>query len=161
MPFMRQINPLFWMIALGFLPFLPTGKAQTPNEIQPHIPDTPAGRILSRWIEAHNRGEEASLRSFVERAYSPSLLAKVDVESHLEFYLNAVPMFGKLKQMPYRIIVNEPRTLIVELLNATLKGPEQLTAENRVLVEIDMDPDHPEYLARGLGLGSVACAQRK
>ena len=41
------------------------------------IPDTPAGRQLSAWLAAFNRGERDSLRAFYEQHY-PSAVGRVD-----------------------------------------------------------------------------------
>ena len=48
-----------------------------PNLSRAQIPDTPAGRQLSAWLAAFNRGDRDSLRAFYERHY-PAGTSRVD-----------------------------------------------------------------------------------
>jgi len=157
---LTQNRPYRWFPVLLVSLFLPL-LAQPADGKKVAIPETHAGAVLSAWLAAHNRGEEQALRAFVTGHYTPDLLAKIDLEAHVGFYREAVPMFGRLAVRPHRVTVSEKHRLVVQLLQQDLTGPDRLSPENIVVVEIDMDPDHPSRMARGLGLGSLACMARR
>ncbi len=140
----------------------PTISAVRPADAPPpRIPETPAGRLLASWLEAHNRGDGSSLETWLRRSFSDTRLANMNVDRALAWYLESTRMFGKLAEKPYHVVEDEPHRLVVWFLDAELEETANPDPTKVIVVEVDVDPDDPAHLARGLGLGSLACELRE
>ena len=100
----------------------PTISAVRPADAPPpRIPETPAGRLLASWLEAHNRGDGSSLETWLRRSFSDTRLANMNVDRALAWYLESTRMFGKLAEKPYHVVEDEPHRLVVWFLDAELE----------------------------------------
>lgn len=132
-------------------------------QAQSQIPNTPAGKILQKWLVAHNTANHAYLQNFV-KAYHPQ--AKIHsakyVKAHTDFYLEATKMFGKLETTPYKIVKSQAHHLEVQFLKSSIQNRwKKTSAEHIVMVKVDINPKKPQQLARGLGMGALICYQKK
>ena len=126
------------------------------------MPSTAAGRHLEAWVVAHNSGHPSSLETWIRSAYSPEKLKSLDLEAQVQFYSAVVGDFPKIHPKPYEVVIDKEHRAVIQFLDAELPLGVQDPDPTRVLVvEIDVDPAHPEYLARGLGLGALICETKK
>jgi hypothetical protein len=123
------------------------------------IPHTPAGELLQTWIVAHNKRSAASLRHWLRTSLNPTV-SDAEVDKRLGWYVDAIDMFGPLSQEPLAVVEDAPNRLLVHLVRSDLGPRERLDPLNIVVVELDVDVNDPRYLARGLGLGALACEAR-
>jgi hypothetical protein len=124
------------------------------------IPRSPAGDLLQSWIEAHNDATAEALRHWLRASLNPSI-SDAEVEKRLGWYIEATQMFGPLSSQPLAVVEEEPHRLLVHLVRSDMGPRQRLDPLNIVVVELDVDQDDPRYLARGLGLASLACAARE
>jgi hypothetical protein len=122
------------------------------------LPDTPPGRLVHAWIDAHNAGDEVALAAWIEASYAPALLERVDVGEHVAFYQNIVVDFGKLSPVPLAILESSAQRLVVHLRPIEVFHPDPLTT---LVVELEVAPEDPAHVARALGLGALACENKK
>jgi hypothetical protein len=120
------------------------------------IPESPAGDLLQSWIQAHNAASAEALRHWLRASLNPAI-SDTDVDKRLDWYVAATRMFGPLSNQPLAILENEPHRLLVHLVRSDMGPRERLDPLNIVVVELDVDAQNPRYLARGLGLGALAC----
>lgn len=125
------------------------------------IPETAPGALLQDWVRAHNDGTPATLTAWVEKSYGPKLLARVDLEKHVAWYVEAVEMFGPLRPQPVRIERSSAETIIAHFQRADAPGDGVPDPNDIVVVELDVDPEDVRYLRRGLGLATLACEIRE
>ncbi len=132
-------------------------------QAQSSIPDSPAGKMLNKWLVAHNTGAVQALRQFVQTSHTQAFVQnKKKVAAHTRFYNVVRKDFGNLETTPYKFIVNQPHKLEVYLLKNNIANQwQQVKPENILVVKIDIDPKNPQHLARGIGLGSLICYQKK
>ena len=136
----------------------PTFSALRPADAPPaRIPETSAGRLLTAWLQAHNQADGPHLEAWLRRSFSAERLDEMDVAKSLAWYVESARMFGVLAEEPYHVVEDEPHRLVVWILGAELDVAANPDPTRVIVVEIDMDPDDQERLARGLGLGSLAC----
>ena len=124
------------------------------------IPRSPAGDLLEASIIAHNHKSADALRHWLRMSLNPSI-SDADVDKRLGWYVEAIEMFGPLSQEPLAVVEDEPHRLLVHLVRTDMGPRERFDPLNIVVVELDVDDDNPRYLARGLGLASLACEARK
>jgi len=140
----------------------PATSALRPADAKPaRIPATPAGRMLASWLAAHNSGDRAMLERWLRRSFSEERLAPQSFRRSLDWYVESAEMFGELAERPYHIVEDEPHRLVAWFLEAGLEETVDPDPTRVIVVEIDIDPDDPVHLARGLGLGSLACELRE
>ncbi len=125
------------------------------------IPRTKAGEVLKSWLKAHNQADQKSLKSWMNKSFSPKLLKKMDFDKHLAWYVECTKMFGKLDETPHKIVENKPNRLVVQFISVDLVGKKKLDPTKVIIIKVDMDPDKPQFLAKGLGVGPLACEKRK
>lgn len=145
-------------LGLGILIAAAASHASPPGGGEQAIPDTPAGRLLASWLAVHNGADEAAIAAWMRASFSPAMLDKMSFGDHLAFYREATAMFGRLHPRPHKIVERAPHRLVVQLLSVEVVGDPEPDPTQVILVEVDVDPDDPRFLARGLGLGSLACA---
>lgn len=135
----------------------------TAQPVPLEIPDTPAGRILTDWLEAHNRADRDALTAWVRQSHPPGEPATHVLTKRVDWYLEAAEMFGPLIARPHRVVEDEPHRLVVHLLSVELRGqdPDRLDPTQVIKVEVDVDPQQPDRLQRGLGIGPLACELRR
>lgn len=122
------------------------------------LPDTPPGKVARSWLAAHNAGDEVSLAQWIEDAYGPELLDHVDVGAHVAFYQSIVADFGELSPTPVAVTESSAQRLVVHLRPTAILEPDPTTT---LVVEVEVDPEDPAHLLRGLGLGALICEDRK
>lgn len=119
---------------------------------------TSAQVMLDSWLKAHNSSSSDTLASWMKESYSPEMFDKFNYESNLSFYVESTKMFGKLETVPIKIVKNEEFSLIVHLVEEGYELGKEDDGLHTIIVEIDIDPQQPAYLARGLGVGNLVCA---
>lgn len=67
-----DLSKLFRSLTLGL-----SLLATMPGATQPTLPDTPAGRMLGKWLDAFNSGDRARMTAFLE-TYQPERLGNLD-----------------------------------------------------------------------------------
>lgn len=118
--------------------------------------------ILDKFIAANNTGTHEAFRQFIKETYDQSLLKKIDIETHIEFYAMICEDFGPLKTAVYKRIEETPLKLVVYLIkeNESLLNKSINPAEILV-VEMDLNEQNQKYLKKGLGLGALVCELKK
>lgn len=122
------------------------------------LPDTPPGKLARSWLAAHNAGDEVSLAQWIEDTYAPELLDHVDVGAHVAFYQSIVEDFGELSPTPVAVTESSAQRLVVQLRPIGILEPDPTTT---LVVEVEVDPENPGHLVRGLGLGALICEDKK
>ncbi len=115
-------------------------------------------RILDAWRKMHNAGTEQAVKSFIKEYYSPDLLSSMkNFDDHVNFYMTLIKDFGDIQETVYKTEESTKNRLKVQLLKeGSLLFPEP-GPEEILVVEIDLDPENPRYLKRGLGMGALIC----
>ena len=121
-----------------------------------------AETILAQFVQAHNRGDDQAIEEFIRINYHPSQLEKLEISKQVAFYQQIINEFGILHSQVYNTITDTEHKLIVHLIkeDESLLNRE-VDPANVLVVEIDLHPENPKYLARGLGLGALICEIRK
>jgi hypothetical protein len=84
------------------------------------------------------------------------------MDKHVAFYQHIIDEFGPLNTEVYKVADVKPHKLVVHLLKAGESVINLHVDPADILeVELDTDPDLPNYLSRGLGLGALVCARPK
>jgi hypothetical protein len=110
----------------------------------------------------HNTGTETAIRTFIRETYHPALLPDLAMDKHVAFYQHIIDEFGPLNTEVYKVADVKPHKLVVHLLKAGESVINLHVDPADILeVELDTDPDLPNYLSRGLGLGALVCARPK
>ena len=125
------------------------------------IPDTMTGKVLKEWLKAHNSNDEKLLSEWMKKSFSPQILKRIDFEKHLAWYVECTKMFGKLNEAPIKIVENKDNRFVVHFASVDLKGEKDLDPTKIIVVKVDMDPAQPRFLAKGLGIGPLACEIRR
>ena len=114
--------------------------------------------MLKAWILMQNEGTDTAIRRFIDAYYSPALLKKIkNYEAHVAFYKQIINEFGPVQNLIYQTDESSTYKLKVQLLRKGRALVPEPTIEEILVVNIDLDPENPEYLVRGLGLGALAC----
>jgi len=140
------------------LPVPPAPAAPVALASPKNLPDTPPGKLARSWLAAHNAGDEVSLARWVEDAYAPQLLDRIDVAEHVAFYQSIVQDFGELSPTPVAVTESSARHLVVHLRPVSVLVPDPTTT---LVVDIEVAPEDPGHLTRGLGLGALICEDKK
>ena len=149
-----MISTAFLLFAL-VIPYLSAGRPI-------HDANTLAIQILDRYIIANNDASDNALKLFIRENYNPVLVKKIKIEDHVNFYRQIAGEFGPLHKTVYETVESTPDKLIVHLIKE-VDSPlnRDIDPKDILVVEIDLDPEDPSYLARGLGLGALVCENRK
>lgn len=131
------------------------------QDLAAKIPDSPAGAIMTSWLSAHNSGDTTALVEWMRTSFSPEALTTLDFDKHLEWYVGCTTMFGKLTPLPYAIATNDEHKLVAHFLKDGVRREKTVDPTKIVVVELDLNPEQPRYLQRGLGLGELICEDRK
>ncbi len=119
-------------------------------------PDTE--RVLKAWMKMQNEGTDQAVKQFIDNYYSPRLLGKMtNYESHVAFYKQIINEFGKVQPAIYLTETDSEHKLKVQLIKEGRALVPEPSPEEILVVEIDLDPDNPQFLSRGLGLGALVC----
>lgn len=117
--------------------------------------------ILKQFIEMHNLGTNEAIVNFIHTNYAPDLVQKQNLDLQIKFYQEIANEFGQLNPAVYNQILDEGDKLIVHLIPKDISVLKPNIPETEILVvEIDVRSG-TKYLNRGLGLGSLACENRK
>ena len=138
-----------------------TVETQDTETLDTEIPDTIAGKVLEEWLKAHNSADETSISAWMKKSFSPQILKRMDFDKHLAWYVGCTKMFGKLNEAPIKIVENKENRLVVQFASVDLKGEKNLDPTKVIIVKVDMDPAQPRFLAKGLGIGPLACEIRR
>ena len=126
--------------------------------LQPRSLSQDTQRVLEAWVATQNDGSEKAIRQFIDSYYSPAVLKGMkNYDDHVKFYQQVIAEFGQIQSHVFEVEVDEPHTLKVQLIKkgtplVPSPGPEEV-----LVVEIDLDPEQPQYLKRGLGMGALIC----
>ena len=138
------------VIATLFILLLPALKSPAVQ------PDTQ--RLLNAWITMQNNGSDKAVRQFIDSYYSPDMLSKMkNYDSHVAFYKQIIQEFGKVQSTVYLTETDSEHKLKVQLIKEGRALVPEPSPEEILVVEIDLDPENPKYLSRGLGLGALIC----
>ena len=115
-------------------------------------------RLLKAWLEMQNVGTKPAVEHFIKNYYSPDVLQKMkNFDDHVNFYMTIIHDFGDIQDVIYKTEEDSNYSLKVQLLKkGTLLVPTP-SPEEILVVEIDLDPENPKYLKRGLGMGALIC----
>lgn len=127
-----------------------------------HNTNTYSTQILDRYIIANNDGSDDAIELFIRENYNPDLANRIKIEDHIKFYRQISGEFGPLNKTVYKTVQSTSDKLIVHLIKES-DSPINMDIDpiDILVVEIDLDPENPKYLARGLGLGALVCEIRK
>ena len=115
-------------------------------------------RVLSAMIEMQNVGTDEAINTFINKYFHPDLLYKMKNRSeHVSFYRQIIEEFGDVQKEVFKVEVSTDRKLKVQLLKKGVSFVPDPSPEEILVVEIDLNQDQPEYLARGLGMGALIC----
>lgn len=115
-------------------------------------------RILKAWISTQNEGTDEAIREFINTYYSPGMLKKMkNYEDHVNFYRSIISDFGDLQEAVYKTESDQSHHLKVQLLKRITPLVPEPKPEEILVVQIDLDPEQPRYLSRGLGMGALVC----
>lgn len=119
-------------------------------------------KTLNKYIIANNAGTPEAFSQFIKDTYTPQLLKKINLKSHIDFYAMISKDFGQLKLAVYKKIEENPSRLVVHLIkeNESLLNNNINPAEV-LLVEMDFNKNNPTYLNKGIGLGALICELKK
>lgn len=119
---------------------------------------TDTERVLEAWVVMQNNGSDKAVRQFIDTYYSPAILSKMkNYEDHVAFYKQIIHEFGKVQSTIYLTETDKDHKLKVQLIREGRALAPAPSAEEILVVEIDLDPENPQYLSRGLGLGALIC----
>lgn len=119
-------------------------------------------RILTAWLEMHNVGTEQAVGEFIRSYYSPELLSKMkNFDDHVKFYMTIIDDFGDIQFTIYKIEESFDHRLKVQLLKKGALAVSDPPSTEILVVEIDLDPENPKYLVKGLGMGALICYIKK
>jgi len=155
---------MFRLILLcALLPVVAFPTVEASAERPPPLvtPDTTPGRILRRWLSAHNQNDPEAMEEWVRTSFSPASLAGMDVGRSVAWYLQARGMFGELHPRPILILESSAHRLVAHYPSVEVAHQDPPDPAKVIVVEVDVDPDDGTHLARGLGLGSLVCERRK
>lgn len=115
-------------------------------------------RVLDAWLTMHNEGTKQAVREFIQDYYAPTVLKKMkNIDAHVNFYMTMINDFGDMQDVIYKTEESTKNRLKVQLLKkGSLVNPAP-TPEEILVVEIDLSPDDPNYLEKGLGMGALIC----
>jgi hypothetical protein len=115
-------------------------------------------KIFTAWLEMHNTGTEEAVGEFIRSYYSPKLLKKMkNFEDHVKFYMTAIDDFGDIQYIVYKTEESTDYRLKVQLLKEGALAISDPPPTEILVVEIDLDPENPQHLIRGLGMGALIC----
>jgi len=135
-----------------------SSRADQSSSERIEIPSTPAGKMLGEWLRAHNLANSDSISAWIHQSFSSDKLATMNFDNHLDFYMTGTEMFGQLHEQPYRIIKSEPYALTIYLVEEGYQSQPEPDPLHILIVELELDPEDPEHLKKGLGLGNLVCA---
>lgn len=118
--------------------------------------------ILDKFIAANNAGTPEAISKFIKETYDQSLLNKINLQEHIDFYTMISKDFGKLKSSVYQKIEENPQKLVVHLIKEK-QNPltVSINPAEVLVVEMDLNERNPKYLKKGLGLGALVCELKK
>lgn len=127
-----------------------------------HNMNTYSTQILDRYIIANNDGSDDAIELFIHENYNPDLAKKIKMQDHINFYRQISGEFVSLNKTVYKTVKSTSDKLIVHLIKEA-DSPMNMDIDpiDILVVEIDLDPENPKYLAKGLGLGALVCEIRK
>lgn len=115
-------------------------------------------RILQAWIVTQNQGTDVAVRKFIDTYYSPDLIQKMkNYEDHVKFYKQIIHEFGKIQEVIYETEKDTDIKLKVQVLKEATPLVPEPGPEEILVIEIDLDPENKQYLAKGLGMGALIC----
>ncbi|MEC7752802.1 hypothetical protein [Roseivirga sp. UBA1976] len=115
-------------------------------------------QILKDWIATQNQGSDKAINTFIDRWFSEELKAGItDRSKHVAFYRQIIDEFGEIQETVYEVMESTPTKLKVQLLKKNTPFLPEPSPENILVVEIDVQKNHPNRLARGLGMGALIC----
>ncbi len=100
------------------------------------LPDTPAGRRMSAYLEAWNAHDPAKLEAFVRSAFSPAALAERPVEARLAFHAQVRGEHGGFAVQ--KIIDSQPGTLMLQVRGTT--------SGTLLRLGIEVEPKEPHHV---------------
>jgi hypothetical protein len=116
--------------------------------------------LLDQFIRMHNAGTESAIRTFIQETYHPALLPDLAMDKHVAFYQHIIDEFGPLNTEVYKVADVKPTKLVVHLIKEGESVINLHVDPAEILeVELDTDPNLPNRLSRGLGLGALVCAR--
>ena len=134
-----------------FLSLLVLGSVAKPDESK-------TNQVLKAWMQMQNTGTDQAIRHFIDQYYSPKLLQKMkNYEAHVKFYKQIIDEFGPVQEFIYQTDEEGVYKLKVQLLKEGRTTIPEPSAEEILVVNIDLDPENPDYLVKGLGLGALVC----
>jgi hypothetical protein len=118
--------------------------------------------VLNKYITANNLGTVDAFSQFIKDTYSPQLLKRINLKSHIDFYTIISEDFGQLKFEVYKKIEEKPSRLVVHLI----KEKESLFNKNInpaevLVIEMDFNKKNSSLLKKGMGLGALVCELKK
>ena len=134
-----------WIICLYIALFFSAPNEETPQ------------KVLDAWMEMQNAGTDEAIKEFINQYYSPAMIGKMNMKDHVAFYRQIIDEFGEVQKLIYQKEVDQPFKLKVQLLKKGVAMVPEPTPYEILVVEIDLDPEQPRYLKRGLGLGALIC----
>lgn len=128
----------------------------------PHAQTSNQLTVLNNFITAHNTGTDQALTQFIQENYETAIVDEMNLSAHLKFYQQIVQEFGTLNPFIYKKIEEKPEKLVVHLIkeNESLLN-QHIDPENILVLEMDLTKSSPQYLSKGLGLGSLLCELKK
>lgn len=103
------------------------------------LPETPAGKMTAKWLNALCGQEEAGRRSFVQECYGPSLNEQHSIDDHVDFlhmvytFLQVTPEIQDLK--------SESDTALVFRMHSGQTG-------ERIKVELEVEGEAPHRIVK-------------
>lgn len=117
-----------------------------------------AEKVLKAWVDAQNQGSDAAVIEFIKTYYPESAYeSKEKLGAHLNFCRQIIDEFGEIQADVYKVMVNKPKKLKVQLLKAGALAISQPSPEHILVVEIDLEESDGTKLSRGLGMGALIC----
>jgi len=93
------------------------GRAEPVRDVVRRVsdgwPDTPAGRLVSRWLDAYNQADSLALVAFEREFRADSLLAKRPAEQRASSWLGYYKEWGRLDAARWVETAGEPMRVLV------------------------------------------------
>ena len=110
---------------------------------------------------AEGKGDAVALEAWIRKSYAPQNVARLDMGAAIAFSSEIVKEFPRLADSPNMIMESNEHRLLIQFVDAEVQDEAEPDPTRILVVDVDVDPDDERYLARGLGLGSLACELRK
>ena len=119
--------------------------------------------ILDKFIAANNAGTPEAISQFIKETYDQTLLKKINLQEHIDFYTMISKDFGKLKNSVYQKVEENPQRLVVHLIKEkqSILTTVSINPAEVLVVEMDLNERDPKYLKKALGLGALICERKK